>query len=510
MTDDNKSIEEMEINILKDAVEYSEKLKSMVMNQSKDIENMVDIVENFIKKKGLICYGGTAINNILPKKYQFYDKNVNVPDYDIYSTNPLEDSKDLADIYAKKGFSNIEVRTSIHEGTYKVSVIFISIVDITYMDPTTFDNMKKDAVVLNDITYAPVNYLRMSMYKELSRPNGDISRWEKVFTRLNLLNNSYPLKNKMCDKITFDDSSMANAVDANAVDANAVDANAVDANADIINKKRELFENVKDILIKNKSVFIGEFAASLYRKYLSKENKDKFKNIFHLEILSGDPAADKKVVKAGLKELGYKHIKVEEREPIGHIIDVHYEITVEDIPVCLIYTSEGCYNYNTIKIEKKEVKVATIDTIMTFLLAAMYTGRPYYSNDKLLCMAQYLFIIQNKNRLVNRGLLKRFTLDCIGYEESLQERRLAKAKKYKLLKKDRSSKEFQELFFKYNPNEEKELEELLREDKKNKKKNKTVKLLNSIKNVIKKKTKTSKKKTAKKKDKSLLDKIVIF
>jgi hypothetical protein len=490
MTDDNKSIEDMEINILKDAVEHSEKLKSMVMNQSKDIENMVDIVENFIKKKGLICYGGTAINNILPQKYQFYDKNVNIPDYDIYSTNPLEDSKDLADIYAKKGFSNIEVRTSIHEGTYKVSVIFISIVDITYMDPTTFDLMKKDAVVLNDITYAPVNYLRMSMYKELSRPNGDISRWEKVFTRLNLLNNSYPLKNKICDKITFNEETN------------------VDIN--IENKKKELFENVKDILIKNKSVFIGEFATSLYGKYMSKENKDRFKKGLRIEILSGDIDADKKVVKAGLKELGYKHIKVEEREPIGHIIDVHYEITVDDIPVCLIYKSEGCYNYNTIKMEKREVKVATIYTIMTFLLAAMYTGRPYYSNDKLLCMAQYLFIIQNKNRLVNRGLLKRFSLDCVGYEESLQERRLSKAKKYRLLKKDRSSKEFQELFFKYNPNEEKELEELLREEKKNKKKNKTVKLLNSIKNVIKKKTKIDKKKTAKKKDKNLLDKIVIF
>lgn len=504
MTDGNPSIEDMEINLLKDAIEYSDKLKSMVMNQSKDIENIVSIVESFIKKKGLICYGGTAINNILPKKDQFYDKNVNIPDYDIYSSNPLDDSKELADIYAKKGYSNIEVRTSIHEGTYKVSVIFISIVDITYMDPTTFDLMKKDAVVLNDITYAPVNYLRMSMYKELSRPNGDISRWEKVFKRLNLLNNNYPMKNKICDKINFSDKGTD-------IDKGTDSDKGTDT-LEEHNKREELFENVKDILIKNKSVFIGEFAVSLYGNYMSKENKERFlkdKKIFHIEILSTDPDADKKIVKTGLKNLGYKHIKVEVREPIGHIIDVHYEITVDDIPVCLIYTYEGCYNYNTIKREKREVKVGTIDTIMTFLLAAMYTGRPYYSNDKLLCMAQYLFIIQNKNRLVNRGLLKRFTLDCVGYEESLQERRVEKAKKYRLLKKDRDSKDFQELFFKYNPNEEKELEELLKEEKKKKKKNKTVKLLNAIKDVVKNKSKTGKKKTAKKKDKELLDELLI-
>lgn len=486
MSSENLSLEDMEINLIKDAVEYSEKIKSMVMNQSKDIEDILGVVEKFIKKKKLICYGGTAINNILPKKYQFYDKKVDIPDYDIYSTTPLEDSKELADIYAKKGYSNVEVRTSIHAGTYKVSVIFISIVDITYMDEPTFNQMKKDAVVLDDITYAPVNYLRMSMYKELSRPNGDISRWEKVFKRLNLLNNSYPMKNKLCDKIKFD--AVGDVLD-----------------VDIAKKEKDLFEIVKDILIKNKSVFVGEFAASLYGKYMSKEHKDRFlknKERFHIETLSDDPLAYTKIVKAELKKKGYDHIKIEEREPIGHIIDVHYEITVNDIPVCLIYKSEGCYNYNTIKREKKDVRVATIDTIMTFLLAAMYTGRPYYNNDKLLCIAQYLFIIQIKNRLANRGLLKRFTLDCIGYEQTVHERRLEKSKKYRILKKDRESKEFKELFFKYNPNEEKELKELLREEKK---KNKSVKLLNAIKAIVKNKTKT--KKNAKKNKKNVLEKL---
>jgi hypothetical protein len=142
---------------------------------------------------------------------------------------------------------------------------------------------------------------------------------------------------------------------------------------------------------------------------------------------------------------------------------------------------------------------------MTFLLAAMYTGRPYYNNDKLLCIAQYLFIIQIKNRLANRGLLKRFTLDCIGYEQTLHERRLEKSKKYRILKKDRESKEFKELFFKYNPNEEKELKELLREEKK---KNKSVKLLNAIKAIVKNKTKT-KKNAKKKKEDVLIDELLI-
>ena len=34
----------------------------------------INIVEDFLKRKRLICYGGTAINNILPKKDQFYKR----------------------------------------------------------------------------------------------------------------------------------------------------------------------------------------------------------------------------------------------------------------------------------------------------------------------------------------------------------------------------------------------------------------------------------------------------
>ncbi len=37
--------------------------------------------------------------------------------------------------------------------------------------------------MVNGIRYAPPNFLRMNMYLELSRPAGDVSRWEKVFKR---------------------------------------------------------------------------------------------------------------------------------------------------------------------------------------------------------------------------------------------------------------------------------------------------------------------------------------
>ena len=53
------------------------------------IKEIISIVEKFIIDNQLICYGGTAINNILPIKDQFYDKSSELPDYDFFSPDPF-------------------------------------------------------------------------------------------------------------------------------------------------------------------------------------------------------------------------------------------------------------------------------------------------------------------------------------------------------------------------------------------------------------------------------------
>ena len=49
------------------------------------MKTAIQIVEKFIKTNRVMCYGGTAINNILPEDVQFYDKDIELPDYDFYS-----------------------------------------------------------------------------------------------------------------------------------------------------------------------------------------------------------------------------------------------------------------------------------------------------------------------------------------------------------------------------------------------------------------------------------------
>ncbi|NBV43226.1 hypothetical protein EBR96_10750, partial [bacterium] len=201
--DGGLSYDEKELEILREAVDVMEKRKGAKIIQDPQVKKIISIVEDFIANKKLVCYGGTAINNILPEDAQFYNKDIELPDYDFYSDNALDHAKELADIYYKAGYEDVEAKSGVHHGTYKVFVNFTGIADITQMEPALFKAISRDAIIKKGIRYAPPNFLRMAMYLELSRPDGDVSRWEKVQKRLVLLNTHYPLKGYDCDKIEY-------------------------------------------------------------------------------------------------------------------------------------------------------------------------------------------------------------------------------------------------------------------------------------------------------------------
>ena len=56
-----------------------------------------------------------------------------------------------------------------------------------------FTKLWKESIVKDGIHYVPPNFLRMSVYLELSRPRGDVSRWKKVYERIQKLNKHYPM-----------------------------------------------------------------------------------------------------------------------------------------------------------------------------------------------------------------------------------------------------------------------------------------------------------------------------
>ena len=93
---DEMTFEDCELAILRQAVDDTEVKKQEKIAKSEDVQKMIHIVEQFLKETGNVCYGGTAINNILPEESQFYNRDVEVPDYDFYSPTPLAHAKELA------------------------------------------------------------------------------------------------------------------------------------------------------------------------------------------------------------------------------------------------------------------------------------------------------------------------------------------------------------------------------------------------------------------------------
>ena len=153
----------------------------------------LDIVLEFLKTHRVMCYGGTAINNLLPPEERFYDPETTVPDYDFYSKNPQEDAMKLADKLAAVGILSVEAKPGMHMGTFKVFANYEGVADITHLDEDIFERLWKEGIVKQGVHYVTPNFLRLSMYLELSRPRGDVSRWKKVYTRLQLLNKYYPI-----------------------------------------------------------------------------------------------------------------------------------------------------------------------------------------------------------------------------------------------------------------------------------------------------------------------------
>ena len=121
-------------------------------------------VDEYMIRKQLIGYGGMAINMTLPKDKKFYADN-DVPDYDFFSTKAIPDIIELSDILGKT-YDDVEVKTALVAGTYKIFVNSIPLVDITQIENELFKNLKKNEIIINKIYYAPYNYLRMSMYQE--------------------------------------------------------------------------------------------------------------------------------------------------------------------------------------------------------------------------------------------------------------------------------------------------------------------------------------------------------
>ena len=183
-----------------------------------------------------------------------------------------------------------------------------------------------------------------------------------------------------------------------------------------------------------------------------KKNVDRIPDF---DVFTENPKLVSTIIQERLEDIGIKNIRIVKHPAVYEMISENYEVLVKNgnvyDSIVFIYEPLACHSYNIINERGMAIKVATIDTMLSFYLAFLYANRKYYNTERILCMAAYLFDVQEKNRLEQKGVLKRFSINCIGHQDTVEEMRAQKSEKFKELKHKRNSREYEEWFLRYRP-----------------------------------------------------------
>ena len=377
-----------------------------------DVKKMIKIVREFIETHRVMCYGGTAINNLLPPEDQFYDFSIEIPDYDFFSETPQLHAAKLADRLAKAGFASVEVKPGVHLGTFKVFANYIGVADVSHMEVTMFKKLWDEKITKDKISYVSPNFLRMAMYLELSRPKGDVSRWKKVYKRLQLLNKHHPMTcpagaQKITDEFVDD----------------------------------TVRDEIRDVLVKENLVLLG-FNGSMVQE------KTPRKWMLPLDIL----VTPEKRQEASKKILAVfkKHETVKSREfpEFEELMPARTDIRNSKSVLVRLYETTACHSFHE---TPSGLRVASIPTLLQFFLSALYAPKEFMEaqpEQRFLCTAEHLVNLANSTSRRYKILTP---LTCIGKQKNLVTMRAERSEIYNKLKDNRESREFLELFFSYVP-----------------------------------------------------------
>lgn len=378
------------------------------------LQTAIKIVAEFIKSNKVMCYGGTAINNLLPPEDRFYDPEIEVPDYDFFSQTPQIHATEIADRLLKEGFSSVEVKPGVHLGTFKVFADYVGVADVSHLDKEIFGKLWKESVVKEGMHYVPPNFLRMSVYLELSRPKGDVSRWKKVYGRLQLLNKHYPMT---CPKPEFYEK------------------------LNIENLTKTNKEKIEDVLIEEKVILLGFNGTSL-------NIRDKDNWSLPLDLLAL-PEKKEEIAKK-LAEI-LETSKIKNKPAYEELLPACTDVIDNKTGATLIriYETDACHSYHE---TKTHLMIASIPTLLRFFLSILYARKSYLSNIpeyRYLCTAQQLVDMADDDLPRRYKLLTPIT--CLGKQKSMIDMRAEKSELYEKLSKDKSSHEYLEYFFTYMP-----------------------------------------------------------
>ena len=374
-----------------EAADYQERFAAA----DTEARKIVDIMETFLRVKGRVVYGGAAINAHMPADQKFYDPAVNLPDYDFLTPDPLQDCADLIVTFQEEGFTDVEAKFGIHEGTYKVFVNYRAAADITFMPEDLYGRLAEDAVLIDGIRYASPDYLRMNMYLELSRPAGDVSRWEKVYKRLLLLNEVHPPRAGHC--VTNPLASLGVGKDSASTEVTT------------------MYDKIVDAGIAAEAVFLSGASYLASPKPVTPDADSV------VLMVAAAPAKLHTALTTGIR------LKPTAYPAVGELLPARTEYrTTKGRLAAVVFETVACHAYTTLGSPAPEgYRLASLDFLIHMYLAFHFTGLQDYIGVRIQCVIQSLIDIESERRLRAAAAGSKghdvFPLDCIGHQPTLPE-----------------------------------------------------------------------------------------
>ncbi len=159
----------------------------------------IPIIKEFIRRRGLIIYGGTAMDyalrlvgdNIYP------DEMLAVPDLDMYSNDSTADAYALAKILYNAGFTSARAIVGLYVNIMKVDIVdnhFLA--DISYVPKAIFDTLpvlEYEGMKIIDPIFQKIDLHSCMAFPFDNAPREVIfDKWKKYIERFNKFHKYYP------------------------------------------------------------------------------------------------------------------------------------------------------------------------------------------------------------------------------------------------------------------------------------------------------------------------------
>ena len=118
-------------------------------------------------------------------------------------------------------------------------------------------------------------------------------------------------------------------------------------------------------------------ANQMYLKDIKKFRYKKSLPIPDFDVLALDPETTATILKRQLKSEGIKNVTIKKHNgDWRNYMLPHYDIRVNGETVAFIYEPLACHSYNIISKGGHKIRIATLDTMLSFYLAFLYVNRP--------------------------------------------------------------------------------------------------------------------------------------